>query len=99
MKKSNTSLPDSHSSSVLNEEQRKVFASFVSGANLYITGKGGSGKSFLTRYIIDYCHQKERKVLICAPTGIAARDIGGATLHRTFGAPTSIIEPGERCRK
>ena len=54
MKKSKTSLPDSHSSSVLNEEQRKVFASFVSGANLYITGKGGSGKSFLTRYIIDY---------------------------------------------
>lgn len=99
MKKSKASLPDSHSSSVLNEEQRKVFASFVSGANLYITGKGGSGKSFLTRYIINYCHQKERKVLICAPTGIAALNISGATIHRTFGAPTSIIEPGERCRK
>ena len=99
MKKSKASLPGSHSSSALNEEQRKVFASFVSGANLYITGKGGSGKSFLTRHIIDYCHQKGRKALICAPTGIAALNIGGATIHRTFGAPASIIEPGERCRK
>lgn len=99
MKKSKASLPGSHSSSALNEEQRKVFASFVSGANLYITGKGGSGKSFLTRHIIDYCHQKGRKALICAPTGIAALNIGGATIHRTFGVPASIIEPGERCRK
>ena len=99
MKKSKASLPDSHSSSALNEEQRKVFASFVSGANLYITGKGGSGKSFLTRYIIDYCHQKERKVLICAPTGIAALNIGGSTIHRIFSAPSSIIEPGDRCKK
>lgn len=99
MKKSNVSLSDSHSSSILNEEQRKVFASFVSGANLYICGKGGSGKSFLTRHIIDYCLQKGRKALICAPTGIAALNIGGSTIHRIFSAPSSIIEPGDRCKK
>lgn len=99
MKKSKALYSDSHSSSVLNEEQRKVFASFVSGANLYITGKGGSGKSFLTRYIINYCNTKGRKTLICAPTGIAALNIGGSTIHRTFSAPSSIIEPRDRCKK
>lgn len=85
--------------SILNDEQKKVFASFKAGANLYITGKGGSGKSFLTRYIIDYCKQKGKQVLVCAPTGIAAINVGGATIHRTFGAPVSIIAPGKYCHK
>lgn len=83
----------------LNYEQKKVFASFTAGANLYITGKGGSGKSFLTRYIIDYCNKKGKQVLVCAPTGIAAINVGGSTIHRTFGAPVSIIEPGKYCHK
>jgi len=52
--------------STLNDEQKKVFVSFTAGANLYITGKGGSGKSFLARYIIDYCKQKGKQVLVCA---------------------------------
>ena len=85
--------------STLNDEQKKVFVSFTAGANLYITGKGGSGKSFLARYIIDYCKQKGKQVLVCAPTGIAAINVGGSTIHRTFGAPTSIIEPGKYCHK
>ena len=84
---------------ILNDEQKKVFASFTAGANLYITGKGGSGKSFLTRYIIDYCKSKGKQALVCAPTGIAAINIGGSTIHRTFGAPVSIIEPGRYCHK
>ena len=81
----------------LNEEQKKVFASFRSGANIFLCGKGGSGKSFLTRYIIDYCKKNNRSVMICAPTGIAALNIGGSTIHRVFGVPARIIQKNERC--
>lgn len=81
----------------LNDEQKKVFASFRSGANIFLCGKGGSGKSFLTRYIMDYCKSKNKSVLVCAPTGIAALNIGGSTIHRVFNVPARIIQQGERC--
>ena len=81
----------------LTDEQKKVFASFKSGANIFLCGKGGSGKSYLTRYIIDYCKKSNKSVLICAPTGIAALNIGGGTIHRVFNVPARIIEKEERC--
>lgn len=83
--------------SKLNEEQEKVFYSFKKGANIFLCGKGGSGKSFLTRYIIDYCKKSNKSVLICAPTGIAALNIGGSTVHRVFKVPARILQMGERC--
>ena len=81
----------------LNEEQKKVFQSFKAGANIFLCGKGGSGKSFLTRYIIDYCKKSNKSVLICAPTGIASLNIGGSTVHRVFKVPARILQKGERC--
>ena len=81
----------------LNDEQKKVFASFRSGANIFLCGKGGSGKSYLTRYILDYCKAQGKSVLVCAPTGIAALNIGGSTIHRVFNVPARIIQQGERC--
>jgi ATP-dependent exoDNAse (exonuclease V), alpha subunit - helicase superfamily I member len=81
----------------LNEEQNRVFASFKAGANIYLCGKGGSGKSYLTRYIINWCQEMGKTVLVCAPTGIAALNVGGATIHRTFGVPFGIVEPNTRC--
>ena len=80
----------------LNEEQEKVFYSFKKGANIFLCGKGGSGKSFLTRYIIDYCKRNNKSVLICAPTGIASLNIGGSTIHRVFKVPARILQKGER---
>ena len=74
----------------LTDEQKKVFASFRSGANIFLCGKGGSGKSYLTRYIIDYCKMSNKSVLICAPTGIAALNIGGSTIHRAFQEVGSV---------
>ena len=83
----------------LNEEQEKVFYSFKEGANIFLCGKGGSGKSFLTRFIIDYCNKNNMSVLICAPTGIASLNIGGSTIHRVFKVPARILQKGERCHE
>ena len=81
----------------LNEDQKKVFYSFKEGTNIFLCGKGGSGKSFLTRYITDFCKKSDKSVLICAPTGIAALNIGGSTIHRVFKVPARILQRDERC--
>ena len=84
---------------MLNEEQQKVFELFKSGANIFLSGKGGTGKSYLTRYIIDYCKKNNLSTLVCAPTGVAALNIGGSTIHRVFGIPYGIIEKNLCCSK
>jgi DNA replication protein DnaC len=50
--------------------------------NLFITGKAGTGKSFLLKVFVKLTKKKTLKV---SPTGIAALNIGGATIHSTFG--------------
>ncbi|MFI5426902.1 AAA family ATPase [Aeromicrobium sp. UC242_57] len=53
-----------------------------SGDNLFLTGKAGTGKSTLIRHFLDECG--DRRVLVAAPTGIAALNVGGYTIHRLF---------------
>ncbi len=48
----------------------------------FITGPAGTGKSHRLRELLS---QESRPYLICAPTGIAAVNVGGSTIHRTFG--------------
>lgn len=55
--------------------------------NILITGGAGTGKSFLLR---EYAEAHPNTIL-CAPTGIAAVNIGGATMHSVFGIPRDSI--------
>jgi len=48
----------------------------------FITGSAGTGKSHRLRELLT---EEKRPHLICAPTGIAAVNVGGSTIHRTFG--------------
>lgn len=47
----------------------------------FITGPAGTGKSYRLRELLK---EETRPYLICAPTGIAAINVGGSTIHRTF---------------
>ena len=61
--------------------------------HMYISGGGGTGKSFLLHVIADYirmCHSTLANydpVIIAAPTGVAARNVHGVTLHQAFRLP------------
>ena len=69
--------------SVLDAEQEKArFYMETSEENMFITGRAGTGKSFLLDAFV--ATTKKRNVVL-APTGIAALNVGGATLHSTFG--------------
>lgn len=53
-----------------------------SGASIFLTGRAGTGKSTLIRTFLE---QTSRDALVVAPTGIAALNVNGDTIHRLFG--------------
>lgn len=56
--------------------------------SLFITGRAGTGKSTLLKLFRD---TTKKKAVVLAPTGIAALNIGGQTLHSFFGLPARLI--------
>ena len=70
----------------LNEEQKYAYDVMASGANVFLTGNAGTGKSYVIRKFID---DHKDSTIVCAPTGIAAYLIGGTTLHRIFNIPSA----------
>ncbi len=58
--------------------------------SLYLTGKAGTGKSTFLHYISE--HTKKKHVVL-APTGIAAINAGGSTLHSFFKLPFHPLLP------
>jgi GTPase SAR1 family protein len=59
-----------------------------SGHHFYITGNAGTGKSTLLHY---FKENTKKKTVVLAPTGIAAINIGGSTLHSFFRFPFHLI--------
>ena len=52
--------------------------------SLFLTGKAGTGKSTFLRYV---CRETRKKHVVLAPTGIAAINAGGVTIHSFFQLP------------
>ena len=82
----------------LNEEQSKYYDVLMSGSNAFVTGDAGVGKStFINEFIKDKENQGYN-VVVCAPTGIAAINVNGVTIHRAFCAPLHPILEDEKVK-
>lgn len=68
----------------LNGGQQAAVDAIRSGANVFLTGEGGTGKSVAIGKAVNLLRHDGRKVVLCAPTGIAAQNIRGATIHSAF---------------
>ena len=58
-----------------------------SSKHLFITGKAGAGKSTLLNYAFK---NSNKNMVIVAPTGVAALNIKGQTVHRFFSFPINV---------
>lgn len=60
--------------------------------SVFLTGKAGTGKSTFLKYI---CEHTKKKYVVLAPTGIAAINAGGVTLHSFFKLPFRPMLPDD----
>jgi ATP-dependent DNA helicase PIF1 len=56
--------------------------------HLFVTGRAGTGKSTLLKCVRDLL---EDKMVVVAPTGLAAVNVGGQTIHSFFGLPPRLV--------
>lgn len=69
---------------MLTTKQQLFIDLLQQGKNIFLTGKAGTGKSFVVRHAIELLKQEKRKLAAIAPTGIAANNIDGQTIHSLF---------------
>jgi ATP-dependent exoDNAse (exonuclease V) alpha subunit len=62
------------------------------GKNLFITGRAGTGKSTLLQL---FRNTTRKKAVVLAPTGVAALNVQGQTIHSFFGFPPRLISTRE----
>ena len=58
--------------------------------SIFLTGKAGTGK---TTFLNDFVQKTKKKYVVVAPTGIAAINAGGVTIHSMFGFPLRTFIP------
>lgn len=78
-----------HDSSNKAFEQAISFVNFTRSP-LFLTGKAGTGKTTFLHYIKQHC---PKKMVVLAPTGVAAINAGGVTIHSFFQLPFGIFAP------
>ena len=61
-----------------------------SNRNIFLTGKAGTGKTTFLKYIRENC---PKQIAIVAPTGVAAINAGGVTIHSFFQLPLAPFIP------
>ncbi|HEY4224472.1 MAG TPA: AAA family ATPase [Pseudolysinimonas sp.] len=73
----------------LSPEQAAVFGAIENtGAHIFVTGRAGTGKSTLLEHL---SWNTAKNLVIAAPTGVAALNVGGQTIHSLFRLPIGVI--------
>lgn len=60
--------------------------------SFFLTGKAGTGKTSFIKYVLETV---DKAFAVVAPTGIAALNAGGRTIHAFFGFPPAVLGPGD----
>ncbi|HSH66173.1 MAG TPA: AAA family ATPase, partial [Bacteroidia bacterium] len=77
---------------IISEDPTLYLSRFINhtNKNVFLTGKAGTGKTTLLRKLIKNTY---KKCLVAAPTGIAAINAGGVTIHSLFQLPFGAFVP------
>jgi len=63
------------------------------GRSIFLTGKAGTGKTTFLKMVVE---QSRKRPIVVAPTGVAAINAGGVTIHSFFQLPFSPYVPGAK---
>ena len=63
----------------------------MSGKNVFLTGNAGTGKSYVLNKVMEKLDELNQNYIASAPTGIAAFNIGGITLHSLLHIRPGIL--------
>lgn len=69
----------------LSLEQAQTLSRVLERKNVFITGPGGTGKSYMVRIIRNYFYHKNKEIIITGTTGLNSQLIGGNTIHSFTG--------------
>ncbi len=80
----------------LSQEQESLFDYIEqSESNVFVTGRAGTGKSTLLSHLTA---NTKKSFAVCAPTGVAALNVGGVTIHSLFTFPLGLLGEVEIAR-
>lgn len=84
-------MPTAKPGPAADPQQLAAIEAIVSGENVFLTGGAGCGKSFVIQKALKRLQARRLNVVVCAPTGIAALNVGGMTVHRAFKLGIGVL--------
>lgn len=78
----------------LDQYGKKALELVLKGQSLFVTGNAGTGKTTVLREIVKQCDINGRKAVVLAPTGVAAKNAYGVTIHSFLKLPLQPYLPG-----
>ncbi|MET0297585.1 MAG: AAA family ATPase, partial [Microbacterium sp.] len=73
----------------LSAEQEALFRLIEdTNEHVFVTGRAGTGKSTLLQHL---AWNTSKQIAVCAPTGVAALNVDGQTIHSLFRLPVGLI--------
>jgi len=88
---------DQPSHFTLSTKQQHFLSAVKNGKNIFLTGKAGTGKSHVVQSAIQMLKNEGKNIIALAPTGVAANNIGGQTIHSFFSIPPHGVINYEDC--
>ena len=77
----------------INEDYKKAFQEIENNSNIFITGEAGTGKSCFLRLLCKKLKENHKNYVVLAPTGVAALNVNGCTIHSFFKFSIYGIRP------
>lgn len=77
----------------INEDYQKAFQEIENNSNVFITGEAGTGKSCFLRLLCKKLKENHKHYVVLAPTGVAALNVSGCTIHSFFKFSIHGIRP------
>jgi ATP-dependent DNA helicase PIF1 len=80
----------------LDPEEDAIWRALNAKQSILISGPGGSGKSYIVKRFIDRARQNPSiRMVVTAPTAVAATNVGGVTLHKALGLGLANEDPSQ----